>query len=211
MQIEGMTSKHFTYYLKKLLNEELIKKVDNRYYLTDKGKDYVARLDEADMNYEKPPKLGVAIFPERLDKHGNKEILVNKRLKQPYYGKVGGFTGKVRFGEDFEKTARRELLEESGLTGDFEMRGMIRKFGYKKAPDKSDKVRIQDQIFIFFTVTNLEGEFISRIKDQKNFWVKYEDLKQRQDLFDSFLDFLERAYAGDGLGEIEVEYEASGY
>jgi hypothetical protein len=209
MQIKDMTSKHFTYYLKKLLEEKLITKEKGLYFLTDQGKDYVARLDEANMTHEKPPKIGVAIFPIRNKKDTDFECLVNKRLKQPYYGMVGAFTGKIRFGEDFEQTARRELLEEAGLTGDFTMKGVVRKFGSKVTGDS--KVRIQDQIFILFKVTNLKGQFKKKIKDQKNFWLKHSNLSKRADLFNSYIDFLDKVTNSEDMENFEVEYTAEEY
>jgi ADP-ribose pyrophosphatase YjhB (NUDIX family) len=207
MQIEDMTSKHFTYYLKKLLEDNIITKNEGLYFLTDKGKDLVARLDEADMNIEKQPKISTAVFPIRNIGKRNYEVLVNRRLKQPYYGMVGGFTGKVRFGENFEKTARRELLEEAGLTGNFTMTGIVRKFASKN----EDQTCVQDQIFILFKVTRLKGNFKKKIRDQENFWVKYSDLKKRKDLFNSYMDFLEKAVHSRRLKDFEVEYVAEGY
>ncbi len=209
MQLKDMTSKHFTYYLKKLLDEGLVSKKESLYYLTDKGKDFVARLDEADMKYEKPPKISVAIFPERENEEGEKEILINRRLKQPYYGKVGGFTGKVRFGEGFEDTARRELLEEAGLTGDFKFVGIRRKFAYKEV--EGSKKRVQDQIFVFFKVVDLHGDFKERIPDQENFWVRYEDVFDRDDLFNTYLGFLEYVVDADEMEGFEFEVKAEGY
>ncbi len=209
MQLEDMSSKHFTYYLKKLLEEELITKKDSLYYLTDKGKDFVARLDEANMQYEKPPKISVAVFPERENNEGEKEILVNRRLKQPYYGKVGGFTGKVRFGESFEDTARRELLEEAGLTGDFSLVGIKRKFAYKMVDD--EKKRVQDQIFVFFKAVNLDGDFKEKIADQENFWVKFDDVFDRDDLYNTYLGFLEYVVDAEKMDGFEFEVKAEGF
>jgi len=70
---------------------------------------YVARLDEANMQIEKLSKVSVAIFPERKDVNGNIEISLGRRLKKPNAGLVVGIGGKVRFGELFVETAKREL------------------------------------------------------------------------------------------------------
>lgn len=54
------------------------------------------------------------------------KILTLKRNKDKkiYPGKISGFGGKVEPGEGLEASARRELLEETGLTaGDMSLRG----------------------------------------------------------------------------------------
>jgi 8-oxo-dGTP diphosphatase/2-hydroxy-dATP diphosphatase len=43
-------------------------------------------------------------------------VLLLYRNHQPFMGKWDGLTGLVEFGETPEQTARREVLEESGLT-----------------------------------------------------------------------------------------------
>ncbi len=50
----------------------------------------------------------------------------NARLDDDHYGKVNGLGGKVEVDEDIASSARREILEESGLTAtDMQLRGTV--------------------------------------------------------------------------------------
>lgn len=188
MQIEGMTSKHFTYYLNQLVDEGLIAKKDRYYYLTIAGKDFIGRLDLDTMQQEKQPKVSVAINVRRKTE-GGYEFLLSKRLKQPYLGKVGGFIGKVRFGEKLEDAARRELLEESGMTGDFKYVGILRKMARNQ--DLPDAPIVQDQFMVFFLVDNPRGELLEELPENKNFWVPEAEIATRDDLFNTYIEMLE--------------------
>jgi len=194
LQLQKLTSKHFNYHLKQLVDANFITKENNSYYLTNFGKDYVSKLDERNMELEKQPKLSVALIITRIN-GARKEFLVTKRLKQPYYGKVGGFTGKIRFGEAFEEAARREMLEETGLTGDFKMAHIHHKLAH--TPEDPTQY-IQDNLFVVFHVTNTEGVLTESNQEQENFWVEENELFQRDDLFNTFPEIVKYAQEADG-------------
>ena len=107
---------------------------------------------------------------------------MHKRLKQPYYGKVGNITGKVRFGETFKKAAGRELKEATGLNADLKLNHIYRKIRLDK-----DREPVQDNVFIVFTAKNLKGD-IKNTKDAKLFWTTLDKLYKRKDLFDDIKD-----------------------
>ncbi len=111
---DEVSSEHMNYYLKKLIELGYVEKNKLKYCLTSFGKDYCNRTDYSMKEVERQPKTGVILFVTRMGKIGV-EYLVNKRLRQPYFGKVGRMTGKVKFGETLEEAAKRELLEETGL------------------------------------------------------------------------------------------------
>jgi len=205
LQPEEMTSKHFNYHLHKLIEYQLLEKADSGYILTESGKEYVGRLDEKTMDLEKQPKVSIAILATRTNSSGESEYLLSKRLKQPYFGKVGGFTGKVRFGETFEAAARREFLEESGLTGDFRLAKFTRKIAYDEKG-----ACIQDQLMFFFRVTNVKGELITKTPEQENFWYPEAALHKRKDLFNTFLQFV-ALVKQENIEIMELITNAEGY
>lgn len=177
------------------------------YYLTNKGKDFVGRLDEQTLSIEKQPKCSVALIVMK-EKDNKRFILLNKRKKQPFYGKVGGFTGKLRFGESYEEGARRELLEETGLTGDFKFKGIIRKIAHKK--DENLKTIVQDQLMILFLITNPIGTLVENCKESENFWDEYTHIKTRKDVYNTFFYVLDSALGKSPVLK-EIFEEAKGY
>ena len=114
----NLTSDHFNFHIRKLVDSDMIMKTDDRYKLTPRGKEYANRMDTDENEIEKQPKVSVALIVERLN-GDRREFIVQKRLKQPYYGFYGRLGGKVRWGESFEQAAARELEEETGLSGSF--------------------------------------------------------------------------------------------
>src|SRR3989344_5105717 len=113
--IKGLESEHMNYHLKKLINLGFVQKMSSKYTLTDIGKDYSNMLDENSSLPEKQPKTSIIIHAKRKNPKGQVEHLLSKRLRQPYFGKVGHPTGKVKFGEKVQEAAERELFEETGL------------------------------------------------------------------------------------------------
>lgn len=208
LQIPNIESKLFTYHLKKLREQKFVEKKDNKYYLTLDGKMYLDRIDEANMDIEKLPKVSVATYPLRVNKDGVTEILLSRRLKHPNYGKVVGIGGKVRFGETFEETAKRELLEETGLRGKFEMTNILRKIAHNSEEEGSKA--IMDIVFVLFKVTEVEGELLNEIKDQENFWYELDKVKDRDDISETLPHFIDKALNGK-LDPFEQIVEMEGF
>lgn len=194
LQLEEMTTKHFTYHLNQLKKYELIEKADDAYILTTAGKKYVEKVDEHNMKIEQQPKVSVVSFPYRKNKSGELEVLLSKRLKHPNYGIVVGIGGKVKFGETFEEAAHRELMEETGLTGDFSLSGIIRKMGYQ-GKDKNHEV-VLDILFVIFKVKNVKGNLIEKTEDQLNFWCPLAEVPKRKDTSETLLAFIEKGLKG---------------
>lgn len=179
---KNYTSEHFTYHLNQLVKKKFLCKEKNQYKLTDKGKNYVGKLDEKTLEEERGPKVSVLIFVRKKGESGEWKYLMHVRKKQPYYGKVGGFTGKVRFGESFYEAAERELLEETGLRASLKLIHI-----YHKIRNSKDGKTLQDSIFLIFLAESPQGELIDP-KEADLFWTTKKDLFERKDLFDDLKD-----------------------
>lgn len=183
--IENLESEHMNYHLQKLIAYDFVIKNHTGYMLTDKGKDYSNMLDDNIEIIEKQPKTSVLLEIKRINPSTKEiEILLCKRLRQPYFGKVGKLTGKVRFGETLKQAAERELFEETGLKAvSVELKNIYHKIRYKGAHDF-----VQDVIFYVFLITDVKGKLITSTPYQENFWISNKQLQVRQDLdfFDGF-------------------------
>lgn len=181
--IEGLESEHMNYHLKQLLDLGLVVKDNSKYRLSDTGKDYSNLLDEHTDLVEKQPKTSVILIAKQKNADGVIENLVTRRLRQPYLGKVGHLTGKVKFGETLQQAAERELFEETGLEAKtFRLERIYHKQRWRK------NECIQDVIFYIFGVYKITGKLIEKTKYQENFWVTNKDIRERKDL-DLYDDF----------------------
>ena len=183
--IRGLESEHMNYHLKQLVELGFVGKLDENYILTDLGKDYSNLLDDGLAITEKQPKTSIIIHGVRKNKKGQIEHLLNRRLRQPYHGKVGHITGKVLFGETLKEAAARELYEETGLTA----KNFILEKVYRKMRKREDDIFVQDVIFYVFFVTEFSGSLIKKTSFQENFWATKEEVSSNIRKYDVYDDF----------------------
>lgn len=180
-----LTSDHFSFHIKKLIRSGYIEKSEVAYMLTQLGKEYANRLDTDENEIERQPKVSVVLVVERRV-GDRREFLAQQRLKQPYYGFWGRLGGKVRWGESFEQAARRELLEETGLDGDFDFRMIYRKRDYKKATHEL----LEDKVFVIMHTTNATGTLMEQFEGGRNEWLTQEEFIAKEKTFESARDFI---------------------
>jgi len=202
LQNKGITSEHLTYHLNQLVELNLIEKIVGGYSLTYKGKDFVGSLDESTLEVEKNPKVSVLVYVCRTNDEGEDEYLMYKRLEQPYYGKIGSLTGKVKFGETFEEAAQREVKEETGLDVDLS----LNHFYHKIRKDK-DGTPVQDAVFAVFLATNPKGNLVQP-KEAELFWATFDELKNSDDVFDDLIPNFKEMLKGDFRLVENVDQEA---
>jgi 8-oxo-dGTP diphosphatase len=173
-----MTSDHFNFHLKQLIEVGYIEKnSDDRYVLTRAGKEYSNRMDTDDNVIEKQPKISVALMIE----NEKGEFLAQQRLKQPYYGFWGRPTGKIRWGETMLDAAARELMEETGLTADLSVAGFYHKMDY----DKDSAELLEDKIFVLIYGKNSTGKLIVDDEGHHNEWLSNEEIAAKDKVFQS--------------------------
>jgi 8-oxo-dGTP pyrophosphatase MutT (NUDIX family) len=178
LNIEGLSSDHLTYHVKSLIDLGYVEKsADGKYVLTIKGKEYANTYDTDNKVVEKQPKYAVFLVAKKVE-NGKEFLLIQQRLKEPYFGYQGFITGKVKFGEKLEEAAKRELMEETGLTGDFHFKGAHRDIVYSKG----DKTLLEDKVFHIFVVNNCSGDLLENVEGGRNYWLaeeSFEDLDKK--------------------------------
>lgn len=163
-----LSSDHFNFYLKQLLDEAFVaKNEDGAYHLTQKGKEFANRFDTDERKVERQPKVAVCLMVRRKDG----KQLVQQRLKQPFYGYWGRPTGKIRWGETILEAAARELMEETGLEADLAFEEIYHKMDYNK--DSGEM--LEDKIFFIIACDNPRGKLIDEFEGGRNAWMTQEE------------------------------------
>lgn len=178
LNIKDLTTDHFTFHISRLLESKLVEKTtNNKYTLTNKGKEFANRLDTDIAKIERQPKVGVSVICVKEERK-IKKYLIQKRLKQPYFGYHGVITGKVRWGETMQETAARELLEETGLIGEITLRGIKHKMDYNK-----EKSLLEDKIFFVHIAVNCKGDLKETFEGGENHWYSVDEIQNLDNLF----------------------------
>ena len=168
-----ITSDHFNFHIKQMLESGLVEKQNNRYKLTIKGKEYANRMDTEEKDIERQAKTAVLVIQTKKEGN-NKKYLVQKRLKQPFYGYFMFMSGKVTWGETIEEAALRELKEETGLSGTVILKAIEHKQDYSK----STKKLLEDKLFYIYMATDLKGKFTKKFDGGENYWTSADEIKK---------------------------------
>lgn len=201
-KLTGMSSDHFNFHLKKLLELKLIEKISRgTYSLSPRGKEYANKLDTDSNTVERQPKTAVILAIER-NTDGKREFLFQERLKQPYYGFWGFATGKVRWGETIIQTAERELMEETGLRADHRLAGVYHELVYQTETGE----QLEDKIFFVIHCTNVKGDLIKEFEGGRNGWMTREQAFEQIKIFTSFDIEIDIVSSDEMFIEKRVEY-----
>lgn len=172
----GLTSDHFNFHIKRLVEVGLVEKISGgKYSLTPKGKEYANTLDTDQNTVERQPKTTVILAVTR-ERNGEKEYLFQKRLKHPYYGYWGFPTGKIRWGETVLETAARELKEETGLEARYAFRGIYHEHVYQQESGEL----LEDKLFFVVSCTETIGQLIEEFEGGKNSWVTLKEMETKK-------------------------------
>lgn len=205
LNVQDLTTDHFSFHIKRLVEVGLVQKNSRgKYTLTARGKEFANRFDTEESLLERQAKIAVLVCPVRNT--GNaKEYLIQRRLKQPYYGYHGFITGKIRWGESPPAAARRELKEETGLGGTVKLVGIKHKVDYSQ----NGKL-LEDKYFFVYRATDLAGRLKIKFEGGRNDWLSKKEVLSIDKLFDGVDESLEMI-SQDDLVYSESRYEVSGY
>ena len=204
LNLTGLTNDHFSFHIRKLVEAGMVEKNEDGYQLTAKGKEFANRLDTETAKVERQPKTTVLVIGARGG-DGEREYLVQQRLKQPYYGYHGFISGKVRWGEKIGETVRRELTEESGLIG------MPKLLGVEHKIDVKEGVVLEDKYFYIYLVENPSGELLVDFEGGKNLWLTEAKIVKLDKLFGDMVDLLNFVKDGREFGFLEKVFEIGEY
>ncbi len=169
----------FNYHLQELVKKGFLNKLTDKYTITLKGKSFVTNVDEKDLQTPPTYKVSVYLCPVK----GNK-IILTRRLKHPQYGYVGLIAEKKRYGEQLEDTAKRALLEETGLVA--RNANLIGNLHQIRKNDKGEVV--EDGIFYIFFIDKFTGNLIEKSVEGEYFWVDLDEVKEIKKIFKPSLE-----------------------
>ncbi|OGM31012.1 hypothetical protein A2630_01610 [Candidatus Woesebacteria bacterium RIFCSPHIGHO2_01_FULL_44_10] len=167
-----MENNQFTFHLDQLIEFDYIQKGPRHYSLTSKGKEYANRMDTDKTKIALQSKVSAWVCCSR-QKNDQAQYLIYTRLKQPFYGCQGFLSGKVRYGEKIIDAAKRELKEETGLTGEPQIIMIKHYLVY----NKNYKELLEDKFMFLCLVKNPKGKLKAN-NEGKFEWVGEKDLKR---------------------------------
>jgi ADP-ribose pyrophosphatase YjhB (NUDIX family) len=178
----GLTSDHFNFHIRRLVELGLVEKVKpGRYRLTAQGKEFANKLDTDEHVIERQPKVAVILAATRM-RDGQEEYLFQERLKNPYFGYWGFPSGKIRWGESILETAARELQEETGLSANLELMGQYHEHTYMAETGEL----IEDKMFHVVKAYDVQGELMELFEGGRNAWMSEEQIRHYDKRYTSF-------------------------
>lgn len=185
-----LDSDHFKFHIARLVERGYVSKnTDGNYSLTTHGKEYANKLDTDKSTIERQPESAVII----VLKDGEGRLLVQERLKHPYYGFWGFPGGKIRWGETILGAAARELHEETGLSATLDYQGVY----HEHVISRETGEILEDKIFHIISGVTPKGDMSELFEGGRNEWLELSVIEQKPHVYKSFATEL-----AVGMGEM---------
>lgn len=158
----------FAYHIKILEEDGFISKGLEGYSLTHEGKKLAAYLDGGSGQRTTFPVIGVIIAAIK-----EKQILLMKRAKEPFYGYWSLLGGKLQSPQYVLTCAAKELKEETGLEADVKLKGLFSSNTYN-----NNSLLVSHQLFVI-KATNPKGEILDKTREGSNKWFDIQDIPKK--------------------------------
>jgi ADP-ribose pyrophosphatase YjhB (NUDIX family) len=199
-----LESYKFNYHLKYLVKNEFVDKSNKKYRLTKKGLKTVSQYTAKGVESHRF-KVSVALIviknknnTSKIRNSGKetKQILVQRRLRHPFYNDLTTISGKIKKGEYITDAAARKLKQETGLETKFKFVGVLRKCKL----DKSHTI-LEDTLYHYCYGKDPSGELINLNEYGENFWISAStaltELEQSIDLNQTDLKIFQKLIDGN--------------
>lgn len=157
----------YNYHLKQLISKGIVEKSAQGYALSKNGLRHVADVHHTSDQANRLFKINVIAIVYK-DINGQRMILSQIRTANPSYGKVGVMGGTILKGESVPDGARRKLLQETGVSAEFQVVGTERRIMYR------DGELFSDVLFPIAVASHSSGEPVETDFGQ-NLWVPIDE------------------------------------
>ncbi|PKL30973.1 hypothetical protein CVV43_04600 [Candidatus Saccharibacteria bacterium HGW-Saccharibacteria-1] len=196
-KVSNLENDHAKFHIKRLVELGYLDKISGRYSLSVKGKEYANKLDTDTNTIERQPKLTTIMIVQNPE---TGKFIIQERLKNPYYGFMTFYSGKVQWGESVYETAVRETLEETGLAtkaNDWQWRGIY----HERVRHSDNNEIVEDKIFCIFYTDKYSGDLVTDFEGGKNYWMNLDEVRSNPKHYKSFE--IEARAANEFIGLVE--------
>lgn len=166
---QELESNKFAYHLSALESKGLVLKREGKYSLSEEGKSLSSSIEGDTGKLASVPTVANALIIRRGDK-----VLVQRRLKEPFYGIWSLISGKINFGWNVEECAQRDLVEETGLTA-----SEARLVGMNQIKTLEAGKLAYHHVIFFVELSGIKGNLREKTHKGENAWMTVEEYKKR--------------------------------
>jgi ADP-ribose pyrophosphatase YjhB (NUDIX family) len=200
LNADDLPNDWFSFHIRKLKAGGFINKnEDGTYFLTAEGKNISLIIDPDSDNFQKNPKVSVIAIAEIDGK-----LLIQKRLIEPFNGYYEFPSHRVVWGKDLLEGCKEFFTEETGLTAEFEFKGIDHKIDY------INKNILDDKYFFIFKAAGVNGQLKERFEEGENSLMRRDEiLKLPKTHYD--LENIFKLYDSKDKSVLEIKEDVKDY
>ncbi len=168
---DSIANDHFSYHIRTLIgNGYIYKDSEGKYHLTTTGRTSATLLKNDESSYVNQGFVACRVVLTR-ERNGEKQYLLQRRTAVPYMGSYAEPGGKIIWGEPVLQSAHRNMLEQTGLDCDLEIKGQVHII------DDFENEVVQDKYFYVIKATNPKGTLKEFGSTGVNVWMSEKEVK----------------------------------